>query len=169
MKNILLIFSISLLIVTMMSCDKDYNEWDVDSSHDRLFKSIIFEASALKPTSVELKFTKSISATKYVFEFSKDSLEFKNIVDTVEILADTLTPFANSSEQAKIEYREIFEELDGTTAYSVRMKSIDEVSGKESNYSQVYFETPAEQIFKEYTATSTSVSLNGLLHLEQLM
>jgi hypothetical protein len=159
MKNKLLVFKVLILITTMISCEKDYNQWEVDSSYDRLFKSIIFEASDVKPTSVELKFTKSISATKYVFEFSKDSLEFKNIVNTVEVLADTLKPFATSSNQTRVEYREIFDELDGTTGYSVRMKSIDTKTGLESKYNQVYFKTPAEEIFKGYTATSTSVSL----------
>lgn len=160
MKNKLLVFKVLILIMTMVSCEKDYNQWDVDSSTDRLFKSIIFEASAIKSTSVELKFTKSISATKYVFEFSKDSLAFKNIVNTVSVLADTLTPFANSTTLTKVEYREIFDELDGTTGYSVRMKSVDEKTGLESKYSQVYFKTPAEEIFKGYTATSTSVTLS---------
>lgn len=159
MKNKFLVFKVLLLIVTMISCEKDYNDWEVDSSQEGLFKSIIFETSAIKPTSVELKFTKSISATKYVFEFSKDNLEFKNIVHTVEIPAGTLTPFATSGNKAKIEYRIIFEGLDGTTGYSVRMKSIDANTGLESKYNQVYFETPAEQIFKSSTASSTSVSL----------
>lgn len=159
MKNKLLVFKVLILIMAMVSCEKDYNQWEVDSSTDRLFKSIIFEASAVKSTSVELKFTKSISATKYVFEFSKDSLEFKNIVKSVEVLADTLTPFANSTTLTKVEYREIFDELDGTTGYSVRMKSVDEITGLESKYSQVYFETPAEDIFKGYLATSTTAIL----------
>lgn len=160
MKNKLLIFKVLILIVTMISCEKDYNQWEVDSSYGRLFKSIIFETSDVTSTAVEIKFSKSVSATKYVFEFSKDSLQFNQIVNTVEILADTLTPFANSSDQAKIEYRQIFDELDGTTGYSVRMKSVDEKSGLESKYNQVYFKTPAEDIFSStYTATSTSVSI----------
>lgn len=159
MKKIALIFSFLILIATTISCEKDYNNWEVDSSHDRLFRSIIFESTTIKPTSVELKFTKSISATKYVFEFSKDSLQFNEIVKTVEVLADTLTPFAPSSNETKVEYREVFDDLDGTTGYSVRMKSIDEISTKESNYSQTYFKTPAEQLFVGYTATSTSVNL----------
>lgn len=160
MKNKLLIFKVLMLIITMISCDKDYNQWEVDPSYNGLFKSIIFEASDVSSTAVELKFTKSVSATKYVFEFSKDSLQFNQIVNTVEILADTLTPFANSSDQAKIEYRQTFDELDGTTGYSVRMKSVDKKTGLESKYNQVYFETPAEDIFSSrYTATSTSITL----------
>lgn len=159
MKNIKLIFAILLLTVSFVSCEKDYNEWDVDPSLDRLFKSIIFEVSNIESTAVEIKFTKAISATKYVFEFSKDSLEFNEVDKIIEILADTLTPFATSTNQVKVEYRETFSELDGTTGYSVRMKSIDEINNKESNYNQVYFETPAEQIFTGYTPTTNSLSL----------
>ncbi|WP_163410277.1 DUF5123 domain-containing protein [Flavobacterium ajazii] len=163
MKKILAISGVLLLFAMMTGCEKDYNDWPIDSSYDRLFKSIVFETSAIQATAVELKFTKSISATKYVFEFSKDNLEFKEIVKTVELSAANLVPFANSSDQAKVEYREIFDDLDGTTEYSVRMKSIDEKTGKESKYSQVYFVTPAEQIFKGYVATTTSVTLGWIV------
>ncbi|MHC0444770.1 DUF4957 domain-containing protein [Flavobacterium sp. 3-218] len=160
MKNILGILSVMVLILFMTACEKDYNQWDVDSSYDRLFKSIIFESSAINPTSVEIKFTKSISATRYIFEFSKDSLLFNEIVSKVELIADTLTPYSNSSDQSKVEYRQIFDELDGTTGYSVRMKSIDENTGKESKYSQLYFVTSAEQLFKGYNSSSSDITLN---------
>jgi len=159
MKNTIIIFVVSILSCFMVSCEKDYNNWEVEPGHDRLFKSLIFEVSKLQSTSVELKFTKSISATKYVFEFSKDNLEFKEIVKTVELSASSLTPFAPSSNLTKVEYREMFTDLDGTTGYSVRMKSIDETSGMESGYQQIYFETPPEQIFTNYLPTTNSVKL----------
>lgn len=159
MKNSILIFVFSILASFMMSCEKDYNDWVVESGHDRLFKSLIFEVSKVQSTSVELKFTKGIGATKYIFEFSKDNLEFKEIVKTVEISAASLVPFATSPNQAKVEYRELFTELDGTTGYSVRMKSIDETTGLESGYNQIYFETPAEQLFTNYFPTTSSIKL----------
>lgn len=160
MKKILLFFATFSILGSIISCEKDYNDWDVDPSYDGLFRSIVFEASRVEPTAVELKFTKAISGTKYVFEFSKDSLEFNEIVRTVEVLADTLTPFATSTNQTKVEYRETFEGLNGTTGYSVRMKSVDEINNKESEYSQLYFETPAEQIFTNYLPTTSSLALN---------
>jgi len=160
MNKIKIISGLLLLIATMVGCEKDYNDWAVDSSYDRLFKSIVFETSAIQSTTVELKFTKSIGATKYVFEFSKDNLQFNQIVKTVVLYAKDLVPYATSSDQAKVEYRQLFNDLDGTTEYSVRMKSIDEVAGKESKYSQILFVTPAEQLFKGFTATTNSVSLN---------
>ncbi|MES2240026.1 MAG: DUF5123 domain-containing protein [Bacteroidota bacterium] len=163
MKNTIIIFVISILSCFMVSCEKDYNDWEVESGHDRLFRSLIFEVSKVQSTSVELKFTKTISATKYVFEFSKDNLQFKEIVKTVELSASSLVPFANSTNQAKVEYRELFDGLDGTTGYSVRMKSIDEGTGKESGYNQVYFETPAEQIFTKAIPTTNSLKLQWIL------
>jgi hypothetical protein len=159
MKNSIIIFVVSILSCFMVSCEKDYNDWEVEPGHDRLFRSLIFEVSKLQSTSVELKFTKSISATKYVFEFSKDNLEFKEIVKTVELSASKLTPFADSNNLTKVEYREMFTDLDGTTGYSVRMKSIDESTGLESVYNQIYFETPPEQIFTNYFPTTNSVKL----------
>ncbi len=81
MKNNIIIFVFSILCCFMLSCEKDYNDWEVESGHDRLFRPLIFETSKIQSTSVELKFTKGIGATKYVFEFSKDNLEFKEIVN----------------------------------------------------------------------------------------
>ena len=159
MKNNIIIFVFSILCCFMLSCEKDYNNWEVEPGGDKLFRSLIFEVSKLQSTAVELKFTKSISATKYVFEFSKDNLEFKQIVKTVELSAGKLVPFAPSNNPTKVEYREIFADLDGTTGYSVRMKSIDETTGMESGYSQIYFETPAEQIFTNYLPTTNTVKL----------
>ena len=159
MKNSIIIFVFSMLCCFMMSCEKDYNDWEVEAGHDRLFRSLIFEVSKVQSTSVELKFTKAISATKYIFEFSKDSLEFKEIVKTVELSGNLLVPFATSTNQAKVEYRELFTDLDGTTGYSVRMKSVDETTGVASNYSQTYFKTPPEQIFTNSLPTTNSIKL----------
>ncbi len=152
-----LLASVSIIAT---SCIKKANEWDIDPSHDRLFKSLVFEVVKTEATTVELKYTKAVSANKYIFEFSKDNLEFNEIVKTVEILADTLTPFNESTTPTKVEYRTIFEELDGTTGYSVRMKSVDTVSGTESKYSQVYFETAAEQLFTSWDVFTDRINIS---------
>src|SRR5690606_35871986 len=152
-----LLASVSIIAT---SCIKKANEWDIDPSHDRLFKSLVFEVVKAEATTVELKYTKAVSANKYIFEFSKDNLEFNEIVKTVEILADTLTPFSESPTPTKVEYRTIFEELDGTTGYSVRMKSVDTISGTESKYSQVYFETAAEQLFTSWDVFTDKINIS---------
>lgn len=131
----------------MTGCQKKVNDWDIDSSHDRLFKSLVFETSKIDATELEIRYTQTISAEKYVFEFSKDSLMFSEIVKTVEILADTLTPFAPSTSPARVEYRTMFGDLDGNSQYSVRMKGVNMTSGTESNYSVLTFKTLSEQLF----------------------
>lgn len=160
MKSLFIKFMALLLIASLgTSCQKKVNDWDVDPSHDRLFKSLTFAVATTEATSVVLRYTKSTAANKYIFEFSKDSLEFGKIVRTVEILADTLTPFAKSPTPTRVEYRTTFDDLDGTSGYSVRMKSVDTVTGSESKYSQLYFETPAEQLFQRWEVSTDHIQM----------
>jgi len=160
MKNLIIKWmALGLIVIAAFGCEKKVNDWEVDSSHNRLFKSLVFEVSNTQATSVKLRYTKSIGATKYVFEFSKDSLEFNNIVKTVEVLADTLTPFATSTTPTRVEYRTDFGDLDGTSGYSVRMKSVDTSTGSESKYSEAYFETPAEQLFDSWEVSTDNIQM----------
>jgi hypothetical protein len=160
MKKNIIFGLFSLLALMLVSCEKDYNDWEVEAGHERLFKALIFEVSKVESTQVELKFTKSIDATKYIFEFSKDSLQFNQIVKTVELKSADLVPFAASTNQTKVEYRELFTELDGDSGYSVRMKSVSEATGLESKISQIFFRTPAEQLFKSYTPAANSLTID---------
>lgn len=144
----LVLLTASMLVIT--SCVKKANEWEIDPTHARLFKSLNFQQVSLSATTIEIAYSQTVSANKYVFEFSKDNLEFNTIVKTVEILADTLTPFASSNSPSNVIYRTMIDELDGNSQYSVRMKGIDTLSGLESNYSQFAFQTLAEQLFTNW-------------------
>lgn len=158
-----IIFNMVMLLTATMilsSCDKKINDWEVDESHRRLFKSLVFETSKIGGTEVEIRYTQTVSADKYIFEFSKDNLAFNEIVKTVEVLADTLTPFAPSSIPMRVEYRTIFDELDGLTGYSVRMKGVNTETGEESNYSEVYFQTAAEQLFNAWQIYVDRIVMN---------
>lgn len=135
-----------VVAVGMYSCDDDANDWGVDTSHDRLFKPLIFERGTLNATNISVNFTKIIGAKKYVFEFSNDSLEFSNIVRTVEVLADTITPYGESSTLARIAYLLQFNDFDAESMYSVRMKGIDDTKNISSDYVQMFFRTPSENI-----------------------
>ena len=160
MKNILLKFMAFVLVISMISsCQKEVNQWPVDPSHDRLFKTLSLTAPVIEATAVTLSYNKSVGANKYIFEFSKDSLEFKEIVKTVEILADTLTEFAHSPTPTRVQYRTVFDDLDGTTQYSVRMKCVDTVTGSESKYTQLAFHTPNEQLFTAWEVSTTSIKM----------
>ena len=138
--------------ISISGCQKKVNDWDIDPTHQRLFKSLVFNVARIGSTEVEIRYTQTVSANKYIFEFSKDNLEFNEIVKTVEIFADTLTPFAPSTSPARVEYRTIFDELDGLTEYAVRMKGVNTETGEESSYSQLIFLTPAEQLFNSADA-----------------
>lgn len=159
MKMIYKFFAVLFVAALFVSCEDKVNDWPVDPEYAGLFRSLVFEKSYSDATTVEIKYTKSISATNYIFEFSQDSLLFGSIVKTVNVPADTLTPYAESTTATRTEYRTTFVDFDGNTAYSVRMKSIDTISGLESKYSMFYFKTSAEQIIESWNITTDQVEL----------
>lgn len=160
MKKTGLYLLAGLFIGGMAACE-DANDWGYDAAHDRPFRPTQFETVEELPTSVQVSFKGVQDATKYVFEFSKgDSLLFNNIVRTDEVLADTLTPFSESPLVVSTEYRVWFQDLDGTSRYSIRMKGVDERTGRESGYIALCFDTPNEQIFTNVIPGTNSAVLN---------
>lgn len=156
----LYIVLIGILSSLTFSCKEDVNDWGIEKEYDGVFRPLAFGVTTLKATSVELAYTLVNGATKYQFEFSEgDSLEFNNIVRTIEILADTLTPYTESSVHMKTICRTIFEDLNGTTRYSVRMKALCEGKGMESGYVQTWFYTPAEQIITKVTPSVNKMTV----------
>ena len=151
---------LGILTFSVIACE-EANEWEVDPSHDRLFRSTKFEVKETNPTSALLSFRGVTNATKYVFDFSEgDSLLFNNIVFTTELLVDTMNAYNKEASEIKTEYRALFTDLNGTTRYSVRMKAVNGNTGMESGYVQLCFDTTDEQIFTTVTPGTTSVSLN---------
>lgn len=146
---------------SFFSCSENVNEWSVDSSFDRLYTTTHFEVDETKATSVLLKFNGIVDATKYVFEFSMgDSLKFNNIVRTEEVKADTLTAYSEGKVIVQNEYKKLFEDLNGTMRYSVRVKGVNELTGSESVWNCLTFLTPAEQIFTGATPGIKDAALN---------
>lgn len=137
----------SLCVAIATGCEDKVNDWDVDPAHRRLFKSLVFESYETLADSIGIRYSQTISADKYIFEFAKDSLKFEEIVSAVTILADTLTPYVSSNVPARVEYLTWFGDLEGNTPYSVRMKGVNTTTGEESKYSELYFQTAAEQLF----------------------
>ncbi|WP_455585363.1 DUF5123 domain-containing protein [Bacteroides sp.] len=170
MKTRIIYAFLSCMLLLAAACEDDVNNWPVDESQDGLFRSLTFEEKKVAATSIEISYTKVVNATDYIFEFSEDSLLFQNISRVVTIKADTLTPFAESTTQMKIEYRTIFEDLKGVTKYSVRMKAVSSISGRESGYVSFFFQTPEEQIFTKVLpeieqVTLTWMPVKSLTHL----
>lgn len=157
------IFALALGCVALCSlpaCEDDANDWGFDEEHNRMFRSTNFELVKEEPTSVLLAFNGVTDATKYIFDFSQgDSLLFDNIVSTRELLADTMTAYRQDVSPVNTEYRMLFDNLNGTTRYSVRMKAVNERDGMESGYSQLFFVTPDEQIFTKVTPGTTIAQL----------
>ena len=137
-------------VATVIGCEDKVNDWEVDPSHQRLFKSLVFESYETVADSIGIRYSQTISANEYLFEFAKDSLAFEEVVHTVTILADTLTPYVSSNVPARVEYVTWFGDLEGNTPYSVRMKGINTTTGEESKYSMFYFQTAAEQLFNSW-------------------
>ena len=144
----------------LTSCSEDVNEWPVDESYSRLFRTTNLSLVETQPTSVVLSFNGVTNASKYVLEFSLDSLQFKEIIRTEEIKADTLTPYSEGKVMVQNEYHKLIEDLYGTTRYSVRLKAVNEQSGDESGWYGVSFLTPAEQIFTAVTPGIKDVTMN---------
>ena len=151
---------LGIFAFSVIACE-EANEWEVDPSHDRLFRSTKFEVKETNPTSALLSFRGVTNATMFVFVFSEgDSLLFNNIVFTTELLVDTMNAYNKEASEIKTEYRALFTDLNGTTRYSVRMKAVNGDTGMESGYVQLCFDTTDEQIFTTVTPGTTSVSLN---------
>ncbi len=145
----------------MSSCDDhQFNDWPVDPSTSRLFLPLVFETQQVAATSLQIRYSKVVTANRYVFEFYKDSLEFNpaNLWRTDTIYVDTLTVYKEDSTPARVEYCTTFEELSGSTQYSVRMMGIS-ADGKASGYISEAFQTKAEQLFTGVVSTTESATL----------
>lgn len=159
MKLNRLLILLGLLNLLIVSCE-DPNNWGYDPNYDNMYRPIHFDIVEERPTSVIVSFTGVIDATKYVFEFSEgDSLLFNNIVRTETALVDTLTAYKEGSTVTATEYRLLFEDLHGTSRYSIRVKGVDDLTGKESGWTALCFDTPAEQIFTKVVPGITSATL----------
>lgn len=142
---------LSLSLVPFASCTDD-NDWDVDSSHDRLFGAT---EDGISVTAAETSATVEFSAPQpkesntgniyYIIEVSKDSL-----YDDVEMGGENAIVYGEdksiTSSPAEITG------LDGDTEYYLRLKVMSDTK-KESRWSYYndgeHFETLAEQLFIE--------------------
>ena len=111
MKAIHKILCVVALICGFTACSEDVNEWPVDKSYAHLYRTTHFQVEEAKATSVVLKFNGVAEATKYVFEFSLDSMQFNEIVRTEEVKADTLTPYSAGKTAVQTEYLKLIEDL----------------------------------------------------------
>ncbi len=149
---------LSLFAVMLMASCSKANDWEVDSSHNRLFRPLTFDIGKATANTVSITYSYVPKAKQYIFEFSEGDETFAEVKKTVTILADTLTAFAEATDPVKTTYRTLFDELKGSTDYHVRMKAVS-ADGTESGYLSDKFTTPDEQIFTDCEATVNTVLL----------
>lgn len=143
MRNIS--FLLVLLAGLFQSCD-DPNDWDVDNAFNRMFSPVVFETASIEGTTVTLRYSAVAGAKKYVFEFSKDSLAFNEIVKTVQITAEEMVIDSTASNKR---YLYTISQLEGDTQYSARIKASSNDSIPDSKWIAVAFQTKGEQIINE--------------------
>ncbi len=125
-------------LLSLTSCDDAMDEI-TSTLFDRNFSPVNFEAKSVTKESANLQWTPASGATSYVLEiFQDDSLKFEGDATLhFEGLTDEDIPFA----------------VDGLiydTKYSARVMAIDENDeSRNSKWSEVYFRTNAQQIFKD--------------------
>lgn len=154
LKNIFLLGASMLLAGwSVASCD-DSNDWTVDATHDRLFRtSSLAVEGGLSDATVEFK--KSPKADYYVIEVSTDSL-----YDEIAMGGENALVFGEDKSIKASPY--VLTNLQKDTKYYIRIKSADE-SGNESKWAYTekrYFKTLKEQIVTDFVKTENSMTFS---------
>lgn len=151
-KNIFLIGASMLLAgLSTTSCD-DSNEWAVDKSHDRLFRtnSLAVEAGLFEAT---VEFKRTTQTDYYIIEVSTDTL-----YDEIPMGGDNALIYGEDKTIKNSPYT--LTNLQKDTKYYIRIKSNDN-NGKESKWAYTekgYFKTQKEQIVTDFVKTENSVT-----------
>lgn len=127
----------------------DGNDWNVDSTHDRLFSVTASKISvSAQPTSAEISWGTVPDAEYYVIEYSTDSL-----YDAIE-MGGTEHSVVLGEDKSIVETPYTITGLQGETKYFLRMKSMSSVKADSKwTYLEKYsFKTSAEQILNEVAA-----------------
>ena len=160
-KNMVMSGAVALLTATSFIACTDGNDWEVDSSYDRLFHSTQSSLSVTPTaTTAEVSFGKTPNTTYYIMQVSKDSL-----FDGVDESAIVIKTFGEDGSITTTPYT--LTGLAGDTKYYFRMKgryvpqnvpagaeACPNNQPKESHWvylKKFSFKTKAEQIFNAIT------------------
>lgn len=122
-----------LLTVTFTACDYD-KELIEELPVEREFAPVNLTSFVRNQVNVELNWTVDENVNSYIVEFAKDSLQFNNIVRTLEVNPDELP---------------VLVPLESETLYSIRVKAISDRGIDDSSWAVTTARTLTEQIFIE--------------------
>lgn len=134
-----------LATLSFIACT-DKNDWDVDSSYERLF-SITKMSVSVNATDANYTFTANAKADYYIIELSKDSL-----YDAIE-LGQSESSIVYGEDKSITKSPVNLDDLDSNTKYFLRVKAMS-TAGKNSNWAYLdsyYFTTKSEQIISSVT------------------
>ena len=152
--NYIALSGITLLLtaLSITSCT-DKNEWDTDSSYDRLF-SIPKLSIAADATEAELTWIKTPLTEYHIIELSKDTL-----YDAIE-MGSTSSSIVYGEDKSITKSPFTLSDLDGDTKYFVRIKCVStEKAESKWSYPEAFnFKTKAEQILQKTLIGDTYVT-----------
>lgn len=147
LKNIGLLIG-AFLLLFVASCD-DIDPITEEIQFDRVFTPLELDVKISNQVTAILNWSVVENIDHYVIEFSKDSLAFTDIINTVTVLP------------AEIPYSIT---LEGATQYSARLKGVSINEGQDdSKWAKIAFKTKDENIFEPLTDENigkSSVTLN---------
>lgn len=156
MKSI--IGSVATFILAALSITScvDKNDWEVDSSHDRLFSITKMSVSA-STTDAEFTFTANSKADYYIIELSKDSL-----YDAIE-MGEHASSLVYGEDKSITKSPVTLDNLDSDSKYYLRVKAMSANANIESsNWSYLtdyFFNTRAEQIISNIIVGVNDVTI----------
>ncbi len=136
--------------ISINSCT-DKNDWDVDSSYDRLFHTTSLSVTPLADR-IAVDYKLMPNTAKYIVEISKDSL-YNDIVENAN---------GNSIIEELTTSPDTIYNLEGSTKYYIRMRGVSE-DGKSSNWKYLNsysFKTKSEQIITGIIPSSTTADVS---------
>lgn len=152
-KSILWSAFISMLAIITISACQDVNDWDVDSSYERLFTPGSLSISA-DATEIDVRWTAVPGAQYYIFEISKDSL-----YDEIA-MGEHASSVVYGEDGSITRSPATLTNLDSDSKYFIRAKSVSStVSESKWAYPENYsFRTRAEQIISKLIISANSVT-----------
>ncbi len=134
MKKYIYTSIMAIALVAFAGCSDNIDPLTEELDINRVLTPTKLEVVIRTLTTVDLSWRVRNDADRYVVEYSEDSLQFTNIIRTVEVLPTELP---------------VLEVFEGSTRYSARVKGLSASGKSDSNWGMITFVTGDENIFLE--------------------